>query len=423
MMVLIGLALSSTVHAIPSSIDPGERYVELALALDSATDGGYIFRYDGPKELRDRAESSNLSVDEIASQARGLLAYLNERQATGVEQERQEALRASLLAMLGRIRVLNGDKLSFTDEAEQIFGVRPPRYDANEADAAIASIEALLPGEGSLASRMEAFEARMKIPSGRLSAVVQAAVDECRRRTALHIPLPDDALEVRLVDQLPAIGRYDYLGNYRGRVTINREMVDASNLLYIACHEGYPGHHLRSVLLEHQYGKYDWPEHDLKTLYGPSAIVSEGLGQYAVELAFPESEMENYLRENLLPMAGIDPSEARRIIALRRAWKTLSPYATVEISRAYLDGEIDREQAVDLLSRYTLKSRETTSQMFGFVDAFRTYVVTYTFGEEFVRNAIEAAVANGSSKWEAFARLATAQVTPALMQNSEAGKE
>jgi hypothetical protein len=35
--------------------DPGARYVRLALALDAATQGGYVFAYWGPEEVKAEA--------------------------------------------------------------------------------------------------------------------------------------------------------------------------------------------------------------------------------------------------------------------------------------------------------------------------------------------------------------------------------
>lgn len=396
--------------------DPGVRYVRLALALDAATQGGYVFSYRGPDGVKAEVAAAGQSVVAIAHEVRALIADIGATEASGIEAERLDALRFRLEAMLGRIDVLQGKDQDFQSEAQRIFGARPPRYSVDEADAALAVIDHLLPGDGSLAARAEAFKVELRIPRHRLEAVIRRALAVCRAKTARYLDLPDDEeLELVFVDELPAAGRYDYLGAYRGRITINHQVVGVENALYLGCHEGYPGHHLRSILREQRFGERGWPELELSTLFEPSALLSEGLGQYAVELAFSDGEQERLLREELLPLAGLDVDYAERIVALHRAMSGVMRFGTVEVPRAYLDGEITRDEAIDLSARYSLRPRVEMAQMFGFVDAFRTYVVTYTLGEDFVRERVHAAGEGAEARWAAFRDLNRELVTPALM--------
>jgi hypothetical protein len=396
--------------------DPGARYVRLALALDAATGGGYVFAYRGPTEDRQEAAAEGLSTAEIANEARDLIVDIDATDASGIEAERLAALRFQLSAMLGRIDVLQGESMDFAEEVRRIFGVHPPHYSTAEADAALRQVDKLLPGEGSLTERAAAFRSRLKVPKDRQEAVFRAAIDACRARTAEHIELPErEALELVFVDELPASGRYDYLGEFRGRVTVNRQAASISNALYLGCHEAYPGHHLRAILIEDRYGGREWPELQVSALFGPASVLSEGLGQYAVELAMPEAQKIKLYRDTLFPLAGLDPDDAERLVAFSRAMEAMMPYATIEVSRAYLDGDIGREKAIDLLTRYGLQPREQMAGMFGFVDAFRTFVVTYSLGHELVRERIAAAGEQPKARWAAFRALNTALVTPKLM--------
>lgn len=406
---------ASEIEAYAQS-DPGARYVRLALALDAATDGGYVFAYLGSAEDREEAAAAALSIAQIAAETRALMADIDRTDASGVEANRLAALRFQLLAMLARIDVLQGEPMSFDEEALRIFGVRPPRFSAAEADSALHAVDMLLPGEGSLATRAAAFQSRLRIATERQEAVFHAAIAACRARTAEHINLPRaEELELVFVDELPASGRYDYLGDYRGRVTVNRRSASMDNAIHLACHEAYPGHHLRAILIEDRHGGREWPELQVEALFGPASVVSEGLGQYGVDLAMTDAEKIRLYRDELFPLAGLDPEDAERMVALSRAREALMSYATIEISRAYLDGDIGREEAIDMLSKYGLQERELMAGMFGFVDAFRTYVVTYSLGYNLVRDRINAAGEQPSARWAAFRDLTTALVTPELM--------
>jgi hypothetical protein len=417
-LILTAVVVLSGASEVTASVprDPGARYVRLALALDAATDGGYVFAYLGPTEDRQEAVTAGLSIGEIANEARELIVDIDAMDASGIEGERLAALRFQLSAMLARIDVLLGVSMDFDEEAFRIFGVHPPRYSMAEADAALRDIDRLLPGEGSLVERALAFQNRLKVPKERQEAVFRAAIDACRARTAEHIGLPPgEALELVFVDDLPASGRYDYLGDYRGRLTVNRQAASVRNALYLGCHEAYPGHHLRAILIEDRFGDREWPEFQVATLYGPACLLSEGLGQYAVDLAMPDAEKIRLYRDELLPLAGLDPADAERLVAFSRAMEAVMPYGTIEVSRAYLDGDIDRDEAIDLLTKYGLQPREQMAGMFGFVDAFRTFVVTYSLGHEFVRERIDAAGEQPRARWAAFYDLNTTLVTPRLM--------
>ena len=103
-----------------------------------------------------------------------------------------------LRAMLGsakvRLRMLRGEEISFQDEAEGLFGVRPELIDLATLDPVLDRIEELVPGDpsdGPLNERLNAYQDRFIIPNDRLPAVIDAAVAECRKRTLPHIPLPE----------------------------------------------------------------------------------------------------------------------------------------------------------------------------------------------------------------------------------------
>lgn len=417
LMILTILMLTGTGEYVRASPpDPGTRYVRLALALDAATDGGYVFSYRGPEDDRQEAAAAGLSIGEIADEVRDLIANIDSTDASDIAAERLAALRFKLSAMLARIDVLQGVSMDFDEEALRIFGVRPPRYSREEADAALDEVDKLLPGEGSLAERAAAFQSRLKVPTERQEVVFRAAMDACRERTAEYIDLPQgESLEIIFVDSLPAAGRYDYLGDYRGRITVNRQTFSISNALYLGCHEAYPGHHLQAILIEERYGNLEWPELQVGTLFGPAQVLAEGLGQFALDLAMPDAEKVRLYRDDLFPLAGLDPDDAERLVALSRAMEAMKPYGTIEVSRAYLDGDVSREEAIGLLSKYGLQPREKMAAMFGFVDAFRTYVITYSLGNQMVGERVDAAGESPSARWAAFRELNTSLVTPELM--------
>ena len=150
--------------------------------------------------------------------------------------------------------MLRGERLSFAEEARGLYGVdlEGLLHPLSHYDPILARIERLVPGDGPLADRVEAFLARFTIPRERLDAVMRAAIAECRRRTIANIPLPQgEAFALEFVTNQPWSGYNWYQGNYRSRIQINTDQpVRLSRAVDLGCHEGYPGHHAYNMLLE-----------------------------------------------------------------------------------------------------------------------------------------------------------------------------
>ena len=57
----------------------------------------------------------------------------------------------------------------------------------------------------------------------------------------------------------------------------------------LACHEGYPGHHVYNVLLEKNLMRdRGWVEYSVYPLFSPQSLIAEGTANYGIEVAFPQ---------------------------------------------------------------------------------------------------------------------------------------
>ena len=102
----------------------------------------------------------------------------------GPDARRAAFLAAQLTAAKTRLRMMAGEKLSFADEAKGLFGVTPELKPLASYDAVLARIETLVPGPGPLSTRVDAFQNRFTIPAAKLKPVFDAAIAECKARTA-----------------------------------------------------------------------------------------------------------------------------------------------------------------------------------------------------------------------------------------------
>ena len=413
--------MTQTALAEPSdTLDRAARdYVLLSLAIGEKEDG-YIDAFYGPPPLRTEALRLARDRDPAALQGdaealRGRVRALMPQAGGAMDTQRARFLEGQLTAAITRLRMLRGERLAFADEAEGLFGVRPDLPPLARFDPVLAEIEALVPGPGPLADRVDAFNGRFDIPKDKLQAVFAAAIGECRRRTLAYIPLPaGERFDLGFVTGKPWSGYNYYRGGEHSRIEVNTDLpVRLSRAVDLGCHEGYPGHHVYNVLLEQELVKArGWIEFTVYPLYSPQSLIAEGSANYGIDLTFPGSDMADFVAGTLAPIAGFDPAEVRRYIALEQALEGLSG-ARYAIAQRYLDGEIDAAEAVRLTQRYSLVSVERARKSLDFDRAYRSYVINYGLGQDMVRRAVEAVGPDPAVRWARMRRLLSEPTQPA----------
>ena len=391
---------------------------ELSMGLH---DGAHVDAYFGPEELRSEAESTALSLVEIESRAETLATRLLNwplESADSMQTARVDNLVQRLGALNTRIALNRGDTLSFDEESRRLFGTAAPDYDAAHFDVILEKIDTLLDGEGDLSARVNRFRDQFVIPENRLTAVFDAAIAECRRRTLLYIELPEnESFELEYVNDKPWSGYNWYQGNSQSLIQINTDLpIFISRAVDLGCHEGYPGHHTFNALLEKNLVEdRGWTEFSLYPLFSPQSLIAEGSGNYGIDLAFPGSERVEFEKEVLFPLAGLDPAEADRYYTLLELMSRLD-YAGNEAARDYLNGTIDREQAVQWLVDYSLSSPERARQRTDFFDTYRSYVINYNLGKDMVREYVERDTEDHAARWQRFENLLSTPMSPADLQ-------
>jgi len=275
-----------------------------------------------------------------------------------------------------------------------------------------------VPGDGNPPQRVEAFRSGFEIPPDRLAAVFDASIAECRKRTLEHIRLPEnETFTLEYVTDKPWSGYNWYQGNGKSLIQINTDLPTyISRAVDLGCHEGYPGHHTLNALLEKNLviGK-GWAEYSLYPLFSAASLIAEGSGNYGIDLAFPGDERVRFEKSVLFPLAGLDPAEADRYYALLALLDKLS-YAGNEAARDYLNGNIDRQQAIQWLINYALASPERAKQRIRFFDTYRSYVINYNLGKDMVREYVERDSNDQNQRWQRFEQMLSSPMLPADLQ-------
>jgi hypothetical protein len=369
-----------------------ERYVKLVLAVGQH-DPAYVDAYYGPPEWQKAAEQTPRSLDGIRAEAEELVRDLTAMEEPPVEmaQLRREYLTKQLQALVVRTQMLSGTTLSFDDESAALYDAVAPSHPDEYFQATLDALDARLPGEGTLDERLEAFRQAFVIPKDRLSTVFDLAIAECRRRTAAHVFLPDnESFTVEYVTGKSWSGYNWYQGNYHSLIQVNTDLpIFIDRAVDLACHEGYPGHHLYNLLLErHFVRELGWVEMSVYPLFSPQSLIAEGSANFGIEVAFPGDERVAFEQRVLFPAAGLDPSRAAEYYAVQALTDRLS-YAGNEAARRYLNGKVDRADTAAWLSRYALMSPARAEQRTRFMDDYRSYVINYNLGKDLVKAYVE----------------------------------
>jgi hypothetical protein len=416
---LLLLLLSGCVSAGPArdSLDViGRDYVKLQLAIGEKEEG-YIDAYYGPPEWQAEAKMKPRSLPDLAARAGVLtvrLRSLADARLDPLERRRRDFLLAQLKAASTRLTMMQGEKLAFADEAEGLFGVRPELKPLASFDPVLARIERLVPGKGTLADRVDAFQERFTIPRDRLEPVMRAAIAECRRRTIGHIALPaNERFTLEFVTGKSWGGYNWYKGDSNSLIQVNTDLpIRLGRAVDLGCHEGYPGHHVYNALLEQKLARgRGWVEFTVYPLYSPQSFIAEGSANYGIELAFPGDEQLAFETRILFPLAGLPTAEAARFLAVHRAMQDLAG-ARFTIAADYLGGRIDRAKAVELTRKYQLLSLPRAEKSVAFIDQYRSYVINYGLGLDYVRTYIESFGESPERRWAAMESLLSGPTLP-----------
>ena len=404
--------------------EAAERYVRLVLAVGQH-DKDYVDAFYGPAAWKAEAEAAKRPLSAIAADAAALIATLQRTPEPTDEmlRLRRHYLARQMQALATRVEMLGGKRLSFDEESQALYDARAPVNTEEHFRAVRDELDKALPARGgaTLLERYEAFRKDFTIPKERVDPVFRAAVGECRERTRPHIELPPgESFTIEYVTGKTWSAYNWYQGGYKSLIQVNTDLpITIDRAIDLACHEGYPGHHVYNVLFEkHLVRDRGWVEYSVYPLFSPQSLIAEGSANYGIEMAFPGRERTDYERATLYPLAGLDPARAEEYSRVREIVDRLA-YAGNEAARKYLNGEIDAKEAARWLAEYALYPRDRAEQRVRFIDQYRSYVINYNLGKDLVRRYVESKGGTPDKperRWEVFENLLSSPRLPSQLE-------
>jgi hypothetical protein len=349
-----------------------ERYLRLGLQLDRHVEGT-VDAYFGPPELAEEVRAAPpVAAGTLAGDAEALLGELQDGW-----------LRDQVTGLHTFARVVAGEALPYADEVERCYGVRPHRTDESAFAAAHARLDELVPGEGSLAERYQGWRKESAVPRDQIERVVKAVLEEARAWTARVVDLPaGERVTVEIVEDKPWGGFCYYLGDLESRIELNVDIPRSTDeLLHLALHEAYPGHHaercLKDQVLVRDGGRL---EETIVLVPTPQSMIAEGIAELATMLVLAGDAGEALAAA--VRGAGLD-LDLGQVLAITRAFE---PCDWVEVNAAlmlYEDGTSEEETRA-YMERWGLMTPERSAHLIRFLrePTSRSYVLTYAAGRE-----------------------------------------
>ena len=370
-----------------------ERYLRLGLRIGRHVDG-IVDAYFGPPELAAAvAAEPPVEPRELVSAAETLLDELEDGW-----------LRDQVVGLRTYLAVLAGETGSYADEVEGCYGVRPTYTDEAVFVAAHEQLEELLPGDGPLAERHERWESSIRVPIDHVERTVAAVIDEARAQTRDLVELPDgEGVVLEIVRDEPWLAFCAYLGDLHSRIAVNVTLpMSAIELLVLAMHETYPGHHAERCCKEHLLVRgRGLLEETLVLVPTPHSLVSEGIASLAPSVLL-EGDGGTGLAA-VVHATGVELDLAHAL-AVRRA---LEPCRWAEVNAALMlhDAGASEAEVRTYLERWGLMTPELAAHMIRFFTepTSRSYITTYPAGRELCRSYV-------AGEPERFRRLLTEQV-------------
>jgi hypothetical protein len=354
-----------------------ERYLELGLRLGRHVDG-LVDAYYGPPELKEQVDAEELvPAVQLAADADALRDELPD-----------SWLRDQVQGCATYARVVAGDPISYTDEVEGCYGVRPVKVSEDVYAAVHAELDELYPGEGSLRERRDAWR-DLHLVSGDLAVpVLRELLPLLRARTeAVLLDLPaGEAVTLEPVEDEPWWAFNYYLGDLHSRVVLNTDVPTTGiDLIHLVGHEVFPGHHtehtVKEQVLIRDQGRI---EEAIQLVPTPQAVLSEGIAETGADLVLDDAAKEEayaIIRRHGATL--VDPELSERISKVSERLRTVGLDAALMIH----EEGASVEEAEAYVEKWNLVPAEQAKHSVRFVTdpTWRAYVITYSAGRDLCR--------------------------------------
>jgi len=363
-------------------------YVRLCLRIDKHHKG-FVDAYIGDKKIELKIDKEGkIDLIKLKEESEKLLNELSELEN---RTNRTIFLEKQITAANTFIRKLLGEEFSLFEEARLLYDIEPQMVLEESYSEAIKNINKILPGKSNALEKLEKYRKPFILKKEEIQPAIERALQEVRKRTKEFLPLPtEEYVKINLVSDKPWSGYNWFKGNFHSLIEINTDLPRRTDQIlgYIA-HEGYPGHHTELCLKEKfLYKDKNYIEYSVFPLYSPESVISEGIAELGLEIIFTESELLNFLKNEMFPLFGLKDIDIEKWNKIRKSLKELSSISG-NAAILLLDRNKNEAEVINYLKKYGLQNEETAKKQIDFIKTYRAYVFNYYYGYNLLKKYVE----------------------------------
>ena len=212
----------------------------------------------------------------------------------------------------------------------------------------------------------------------------------CAHACATLVDLPDgEQLVVEEVHDEPWWAFNYYLGNLRSRVVLNSDQqTTAADLVTLAAHEVYPGHHTERVVKEQLLVREQgFLEESIQLVPTPQSLVGEGIAELGLEVII-DDELEREL-DAALSAHGLE-GDLARAFSIGRARQPMRGIG-LDVALMIHEHGLSAEEARAHYEHWAMAPPERSASAVRFATdpTWRAYAITYSAGQTLCRGYVD----------------------------------
>ncbi|MFX1503484.1 MAG: hypothetical protein ACFFDH_21150, partial [Promethearchaeota archaeon] len=367
--------------------DYGREYLLLGLRMDKLIDG-FVDSYYGPSNLKDLVENEKtFSPKQLLKSCRKLQEQLNNQ---GFIKERVKFLEKTLGGIETSLNIISGEKLPFLEKVYRLYDIKPELIDDSFFYNLKESLDTIYKDSNPLLERITTFKEKHIIPIKIMENTLKKGFEAIRKKTFNIFPdlLPEsEHVSINLVKDKPWNAYNWYLGKGKSRIDINMDTPKSCMvILTLITHEAYPGHHTEHAIKEKQlYIEQQRFEHSILLIPTPESVISEGIGNSAVDVLFSDKEKGDFILDILChqPLNNNLDILLNQYLAQKKSNKISNNLAIL----AHVDGWSD-DELVKYTKDFEIFTEEDIRQSLKFIrhPMWSTYIFNYSIGETLIKN-------------------------------------
>ena len=345
---------------------------------------------------------------------------LHRKTARPEELTRTDYLIEHVHNLVVRTRILLGEKMSFDQMTEGLYGLKAPEYDYRKFEEILEEMNQALPGKGEIVERILAFRERLAIAPEKLLDVLKGTTEEFHRISMENMHITGNSMPRVRVRRLPdrnmvflsILFGYDYNHlEYERNFNLLYPWTVDRVMEYIG-HEMEPGHLTYFEKRLQTMIDTCWPEMAIVSQYSTSSAFTEGSARYAISMSFHHSmeEQVEFEKELIFKKAEIDCGLAE-LMPLWHRFCEISGYGKLEVTRKIWDGLWTAEDGLKFLEGFGFMDRNSTVKDVEALMEDTGHFVAHDYARDVVRGYFMETDLDVKGQWDLYERLCCSHVT------------